>query len=177
MKHFRRLATFHCSRRDTSKVTPEAQSAMYCREYQFVQPDCHSRGRPPYQYVDQEAAAKSLSYRAQPINGFDGIDTVSRGHCLQLSKLSHPNIRLAVTGRNVGLEAELLRIALAKLHGTIPCSDMINNCVHSQLVLIKDPANLGTTRGKTDQTTRAISLLGGSVLNVQMTRSTRSRPK
>ena len=48
LKHFRRLAAFHSSRRDTSKVTPEAQSAMYCKEYQLAQSDCHLRGRPPY---------------------------------------------------------------------------------------------------------------------------------
>lgn len=31
VKHFRRLASFHSSRRDTSKAMPEVQSAMYCR--------------------------------------------------------------------------------------------------------------------------------------------------
>ena len=168
MKHLRRLAVFHSSRRDTSKATPGAQSAMYCRKYQLAQPECHSRGRPAYQYVDQEAVAKSLSYRTLPINGFDGLDTVFCGHCQQLSKVSHSNICLAVAGNKAaGVEAELLRIALAKsqllpeLHGTIPCSGMINNCVHSQLGLKNNPANF----------------LGRSVRSVQMPRSTRSRPK
>ena len=49
VKHIRRLAAFHSYHRDTSKVTPEAQSAMlYCKEYQLAQSDCHLRGRPPY---------------------------------------------------------------------------------------------------------------------------------
>ena len=106
---------------------------MYCREYQLTQPGCYSQGSTPHLRVNEEPIGKSLSYGASPINGFDGIDTILFGHYQQLSKASHSNICLAAAGKNaVGVEAELLRIALAKSqHGMIPSQDMINNCVQS----------------------------------------------
>jgi len=154
---------------------------MYRREYQLAQPEYHSRDRSPYQYINQEDVAEPPSCRVQPIDGFDGLDTVSCGHCQQVSKVSHAKICLAVAENNaVGVEAELLRAALAKsqlpeLHGMIPCSDMINNCVHSQVISISDLANLGTTQGRTDKTIPAGSFPG--VRSVQIPRLTRSCPK
>ena len=180
MKHFRRLAVFQSSRRGISKAKPEAQLAMYCREYQWAKPDCHSRGRSLYKYADHEATAESLSYRTQAISGFNGINTVSCGHYQKLS-ISHSKICLAVAANNVvGVEAELLRITLAKtqlpeLQDTSSCGDTINNFLHE---LINESPNLGTISGiTTDQTMQAVSLLGRSGRSVQIPGLRRSRPK
>ena len=76
------------------------------------------------------------------------MDTDFCGHCQQLSEVSHSNICLAVTCNNAaGVEAELLRIALAKLQlpelqGTMSCGDTNYNFVHE---LINESPNLGTT--------------------------------
>jgi hypothetical protein len=112
--------------------------------------------------VNEEPIGKSLSYGASPINGFDGIDTILFGHCQQLSEVLHSTICLAVAGNNaVGVEAELLRIALAKaqlsgLQATVSRGERINSFLHE---LISESANFGTTQGTRDKT---ISRLTGS---------------
>ena len=115
MKHFRRLAVFHSSRRDTSKATPGAQSAIYCREYQLAQPDRHSWGRPPYLRANEEPIAKSLSYRTQTSNNSDGIEAFIFGRCSRASMISHHNASFALTCDIVGIQADVTRLGLAKL--------------------------------------------------------------
>jgi hypothetical protein len=143
---------------------------MYCGEYQLAQPDCHSRGR-SYLRVKEEPVGEPLSYRTQPISGFNGIDTVFCSRFQQLSNVSHSNSCLAVAGNNAsGVEAELLRIALAKsqlggstdgmlwstvlseLQNMISCDYMVKKFVHPQstLVLANNAASSGTTQKGAD---------------------------
>ena len=170
---------------------------MYRREYQLAQPDCHSRGRPPYQYVDQEAVAEPLSHRTQPINAFNWIDTAFCGHCQQLSKVSHAKICLAIADNNVvGVEAELLRIALAKsqfdsadgmlwsivlpeLQNMFTCNYMVKKFVRPQstLMLINNAASSETTEKGAEAKVSAVRLVGGSVRSIQVPRLARSRPR
>ena len=190
MKHFRRLAVFRS--RDERKTTPEAQSALYCREYQFAEPDRHSRGRPSYLRVDEESVGKSLSY--SPINGLDGIDTVFCSHFQQLSNVSHSNICLAVAGNNaVGVEAELLRISLAKselnsadgilwsmvlpeLQNTISRNNTVEKyvCPQNTLMLMNNATRSRTTINGV-YAGALVSRLVGSMRNVQIPGSTLMR--
>ena len=145
-----------------------------------MQPDCHSRNS-----------------RAQAINGFDGIDTAICGHCQQLSKLSRSNICLAVAGNNAaGVEAELLRIVLAKAQldstdgmlwsmvlperqNAISCNSTVKKFVRPQstLVSISNAASSVTTQNWTDDAVvSAVRFVGGSMRRVQVPASTRSRP-
>lgn len=143
-----------------------------------MQPACHSR-----------------SSRAQPINGFDGIDTAIRGHCQQLSKVPSSNC-LAVAGNNAaGVEAELLRIALAKaqldstdgllwsmvlpeLQNTRYCNNTVKKFVRPQsmLMAINNASSSGTTQKGAYAVASAVRFVGGSMRRVQIPGSTLMRP-
>ena len=79
----------------------------------------------------------------------------------------------------VGVEAELLRIALAnaqlpELQAAVSCGERINAFLHE---LINESAHLGSTQGTIDKTIEAVSLHGGFARTIQIPGLTRSRPK